>query len=682
MTILSILIGQILAGILFDVRLRETGEGWSAALPPILILTGACFIAVVLARLIEKTPAHDAGPLTTKVAFRHVRDFKVVWSNRSLRLSALGVAFFWGFASFMLLAVFQVAKDLHGGGEGTGTANSLMMATASIGIALGSIGAGFLSRKGTELGLVPIGGLVMTLGTLFMVFTVPGSVLFCVGLLVGGGGAAVFLVPLKAHLIDLSPSDERGKILSVSNLMNNLAGAIAVGLQFAFELVSLSIGWQMAFFALMAGATTIYVMKILPKQFFYFVLLKLIRSLYRIKTVDDGNVPKEGGVLLCPNHMTFVDSFVMTAASPRPVRFLVAETYYHHKVIGKFLKLFDPVPVSPERAKEAIRIAADEVAAGNVVCIFAEGQLSRSGAVSEVKRGFEMIARKANCPVVPAYMHGLWGTFTSFSGGKYFRKWPRRLGSGLTISFGEPMEPREATADAVGKIWREMASESLDKETLDLREFADTSHFLDPEPANLREELNEFQKLSQEDFAPLVRQTCELNAVAFWNRGERVLLEWSPGDEVSRILGLMLPRQAGVKVALIAPGQSENEILEIARKMRINRIVLRRKEVAESFVESAKSESRLVQLLESWEGDEKALKMEGVYPSLVESGRIVTWSMPHPNEKDSILTTFQPGWKEGHVGRLLPGQSAPEGWAADKERFLKKEETGASQVES
>ncbi|GHC42572.1 MFS transporter [Roseibacillus persicicus] len=671
-TILSVLLGQILAGVIFDRGLSSSGDGWGAALTPVLVIFAGCLFAVVLARMIEPTPAHPVGPLTAKVAFRHVRDFKVVTSARPLWLCALGVAFFWGFATFILLAVYEVAYKLHGGGEGTGTANSFMMATASIGIALGSVLAGFLSRRGNQLGLVPLGGLVMTLGTVLLALAPAGEGLFRFGLFVAGAGAAVFLVPLKAHLIDISPPDQRGKVLSVSNLMNNLAGALAIGLQFFFKATSQPVPLQMAVFALFAGLATWYVMKLLPRDFWFLFGVTLIRMLYRIKIRGAKNMPEEGGVILCPNHMSFVDSLVISAASPRPVRFLIAEKCYRHKWVGRFARMFNAVPVSPERAKEAIRIAADEAAAGNVVCIFPEGQLSRTGAVCEIKRGFEMIARKSGCPVVAAYMHGLWGTFTSFSGGRYFRKWPRRIGSGLTVSFCKPMAPKEVSAVEVERVWRRMASDSLDLQKLDQRRFADPSLFLTEEPAAWWEELHEVGELGPEEFGELARQAHELNAVAFWNRGERVLLEWAPEDAVSRVLGMMLPRMAGVKIALVAKGAGEVELLKVSREERIDRLVLRRRDWSPGALAACRKEGRLVQLLDDWNGDEPALQEEGIYPSLLKNGKVLTWSMPHPDEKNSKLSTFQPGWKVGHVGRLLPGVEWPEGWEVDSERFLRK----------
>ena len=684
-TILSVLAGQVLAGIIFDKGLAQSQDGWSAAFWPMLILLFGCCLSVLIAHFIERTPKNEIGPLNFRVAFRHVSDFRSVWGNRSLRLSALGVAFFWGFATFILLAVYQVAYHLHGGGEGTGTANSLMMATASVGIAVGSVFAGLLSRRGTELGLVPVGGFVMGVGTLILSLAPMGESLFCFGLFVAGGGAATFLVPLKAHLLDLSPSDERGKVMSVSGLMNNLAGLLAIVLQFVFKFAKISIGFQMLVFVVFAGFATWYVMKLLPRDFWRFIGIRLIRSLYRIKIVDAEHMPKEGGVILCPNHISFVDSLVISAASPREVRFLIAEKCYRRKWVGRFAKMFNAVPVSPERAKEAIRIAADEVKAGNVVCLFPEGQLSRSGAVCEVKRGFEMIARKSKCPVVPAYMHGLWGTLTTFAGGRYFRKWPRRLGSGLIVSFGEPIPPREATADAVATAWRELAGASMDQEPIDQRSFADPSCFLTEESPEWWQEVHELGEMPAPDFARLARQTRELFSVFFWVRGDRVLLEWGAGDSVSRVLGLLLPRLAAVKLSLVPKGASEEEILQVVREQRINRVVLQRKEVSGDFLSQVHEEERKLHLLDEWQGDEPALFEERVFPSLVVDGQLLTWSMPHPDEANPI-GQFQAGWKKGSVGKRLNGTPLPDAdlgaWKVDESQFLfraEKEDEGENE---
>lgn len=676
-TILTVLAGQILAGLVFDSGLAQSGDGWTSALGPLLILTAGAFVAIALSYFIERTPRHEVGPLTPGVAFRHVRDFKSVWGDREVRLCALGVAFFYAFATFIILAVYEVASDLYQGGEGTGTANSWMMATASVGIAAGSVAAGYLSRKGTELGLVPLGGLVMTLGSVMLALTPAGGGFFKFALFVAGAGAAVFLVPLKAHLLDISPSEERGKVLSVSNLMNNVGGMLVIALQFGFQALELPIGWQMGSFALLAAWATLSVTRLLPQDFFRFIGLTLIRSLYRIRVRHADRMPAEGGAILCPNHLSFVDALVIYAASPRRVRFLIAEKCFRRKWVGDFARLFNAVPVSPERAKEAIRIAADEVVAGNVVCIFPEGQLSRCGGMLEVKRGFEMIARKSKCPVIPCYMHGLWGTFTSFSGGRYFKKKPRRLGSGLIVSFGEPVAPREVNVAVMESAWRELASQSLDLEAIDQSDFADAGTLLGSEPAEWKAAVRQLAGMKRDGFKALARQARELNSVAFWQRHERILLEWQPGDSLSQVLALLLPPLVGVKVVLVAKGAPDTEILRVVCEEKVDRIVLQSGGREAGFISALIQQGCIVQLLETWSGGEDLLSLPGVYPSLVEDGRIVSWSMPHPDE-DALMATFQKGWKEGTAGRLLPASGAPAGWHSDAERFLVRAEAGSA----
>lgn len=668
-TILTVLAGQILAGLIFDSGLVEAGDGWSSALRPMLFLTAVGLIAIVLASVIEKTPKHEVGSLTAKVAFRHVRDFKGVWDARELRFCSLGVAFFYAFATFIILAVYEVASGLYHGDEGTGTANSWMMATASIGIALGSVAAGFISRRGTELGLVPLGGLVMTVGSLMLALAPEGGGLFKFSLFVAGAGAAIYLVPLKAHLLDISPSEERGKVVSVSNLMNNVGALLVIGLQLVAALLGISVSWQMAFFGVLAAVMTGFVTKLYPENFFRFVGLILIRTLYRIRVKGAEKVPREGGAVLCPNHLSFVDALVIYAASPRRVRFLIAEKCFRQKWVGDFARLFKAVPVSPEKAKEAIRIAADEVKAGSVVCIFAEGHLSRSGGMLEVKRGFEMIARKADCPVIPCYMHGLWGSFTSFSGGRYFKKWPRRLGSDLVVSFGDPIAPREVSVTRMEGEWRELARRSLELQSLERRRFANQGLLLGGKSAEWERAVAALQELAEEDFGALARQAHELSSVAFWQRHDRILLECDAQEEVSLVLAILLPPLVGSKVLLVEKGSSSQELLRLVRQEQIERVVLQARAPDSELVTALIAENRLVQIIADWEGDEPLLSRAGVYPSLLAAGRIVSWSMPHPDE-EAPLAVFQRGWKEGSAGRLLPATAAPAGWQADSERFL------------
>src|SRR6201984_2887249 len=166
----------------------------------------------------------------------------------------------------------------------------------------------------------------------------------------------------------------------------------------------------------------------------------LVRIFYRVRRFGLENLP-EGGFLLLPNHMSYVDAVVLQLACPRPIRFVVHESIYQVKWLTPIFKLVRAIPISSVRAKDAIRTAADQIKAGEIVCIFPEGELSRTGVLIKLRKGCELVARLADAPVVPVWLDGLWGSIFSFERGRYFFKWPRRVPQLVTIAFGQPIEP-------------------------------------------------------------------------------------------------------------------------------------------------------------------------------------------------------------------------------------------------
>jgi acyl-[acyl-carrier-protein]-phospholipid O-acyltransferase/long-chain-fatty-acid--[acyl-carrier-protein] ligase len=102
--------------------------------------------------------------------------------------------------------------------------------------------------------------------------------------------------------------------------------------------------------------------KNLVRDFFRGFVASVIRCIYQVRALNTINVPAEGGVLMVSNHVTYVDAFMISLACPRPVRFVIVDHFLKVKFFAWFLRLFDTVPISPSRAKEAIRTAADAVA--------------------------------------------------------------------------------------------------------------------------------------------------------------------------------------------------------------------------------------------------------------------------------------------------------------------------------
>ena len=155
----------------------------------------------------------------------------------------------------------------------------------------------------------------------------------------------------------------------------------------------------------------------------YFLVLGLGRLIYRIKITGQTNLPA-GGFLLLPNHITWVDAIVLQIACPRRIRFIIHDEYYRIRWLHPFLRLAGCIPINSKRAKDAIKAAAEKISAGEIVCLFPEGRLSRSGTLLRLQRGYELIARHAGSPVVPVWLDDLWGSLFSYKGGHFVKKRP------------------------------------------------------------------------------------------------------------------------------------------------------------------------------------------------------------------------------------------------------------------
>ena len=180
-----------------------------------------------------------------------------------------------------------------------------------------------------------------------------------------------------------------------------------------------------------------------------FVATLFFRLIYRVNVVGGEHIPATGGVLLLPNHITWVDAIILQLSCRRQIRFLIFNAFYKHPILNPFLRLFEAIPISAGQARDGLRAAAERLQAGEVVCVFPEGELSRTGTLLRLKKGFEVIAKKGGAPVVPVWMDQLWGSIFSFEGGRFFRKWPKRFPYPVTVSFGAPLSPEQADVATV-----------------------------------------------------------------------------------------------------------------------------------------------------------------------------------------------------------------------------------------
>lgn len=181
--------------------------------------------------------------------------------------------------------------------------------------------------------------------------------------------------------------------------------------------------------------------------------LSLGRVFYRVRVVGAENIPPAGGVVMVCNHVSYADTIPLSLACERRIRFTSFEGLFDVPLLGRCLRAFGSIPVSAASARETIRRMADCAASGEAVLVFPEGQLTLDGGLQEIKGGYELVARRAECPVVMAHLDGLWGSVFSFERGRWFFKWPRPWRRDVTVTFSEVLDAGEATPERLRKFW-------------------------------------------------------------------------------------------------------------------------------------------------------------------------------------------------------------------------------------
>ena len=357
---------------------------------------------------------------------------------------------FYFVGGFLMLTLAQSGRELFPEGAGAARHTGLMLSLLGAGVAVGSLIAARMSRRAVNLGLVPFGALAMSAVFGVLSLLAPGSLLFLTSLAALGVAGGLYLVPLGAFLVDRSEEGERGRILAASSMLSSIAGVLAVGVHWLTTAVfHLSTAQQFLLLAIFMLVTSLLAVRMLPQDVLRVVGLLLARLRYSVRAVGAEHLPKSGGALIVCNHVSYVDTIILSLASPRPIRFLSYEGFFKIPLLGSILRVFGAIPIAPNRAKDALRRASDRVRAGELVCVFPEGQLTRTGSLMELKGGFEIIAHRAECPVIVAHLDGLWGSIYSFEGGRYFTKLPRGLRRKTTVSFAAPLNAESATTSRV-----------------------------------------------------------------------------------------------------------------------------------------------------------------------------------------------------------------------------------------
>jgi len=421
-------------------------------------LLGLAFVGLLTSFAIDRVPA--AAP-EKKFRLNFVGDLwqqiTLMRRDPTLFLAVIGNTYFWFLGSLLFSTIVVYGPDvLHIGQTKTGYLN----AGLAVGIGTGSMIAGLVSGNKIEYGLIPLGSIGMTLTGLVFGGTQHGLIGSAVLLGMLGFWAGFFAVPVNALVQHRPAEKDRGGIIAAANLLSFVGIALSAGVYYVFTaFIHLNPREVIVAASIITGAGTVYALLLLPEWFGRLLLFFLAHTVYRVKVLGRDNFPDKSGALLVSNHMSFVDSLLLIASTDRPIRFLVYEGIYDMRLVKPFAKAMKAIPISSEQRPRdmirSLRTASDALRNGEIVCIFAEGQITRTGQLLPFRRGLERIMKGVEVPIIPVNLDGVWGSIFSFERGRFLWKVPRQIPYPVTVSFGQPMPP-SSTAIEVRRAVQEL----------------------------------------------------------------------------------------------------------------------------------------------------------------------------------------------------------------------------------
>ena len=460
-TFIAILLGTIAGGLVVAIK------------PDGTLLAGVLTIVVAIAgwltsRRIPLTPAVapelaiNWNPVTETW-----RNLKIAQENLVVWRSMLGISWFWFYGAIYLAQLPAFTQRVLGGDEHVFT---LLLALFSIGIGVGSLLCERLSGRKIEIGLVPFGSIGLTLFAIdlwlasrgmnasgtsgvaaFLAVSAHWRIAIDIVLLGVFGG--FYTVPLYALIQSRSQPSHRSRIIAANNILNALfivvSAIVAIGLLQA----GVSIPQLFLVVGVMNALVAAYIYTLVPEFLMRFLAWLLVHTFYRVRVEGLENIPDDGPCVVVCNHVSYVDAVVIAACVRRPIRFVMDHRIFRFPLLSYIFKVMRAIPIAPAREDSAMKDrafaeVAAALAAGEVVGIFPEGEITRTGDINPFRPGIQQILATTPVPVVPMALRGLWGSLLSRSQGGAVHRF-RGIFSRIALVAAPAVRAGEATADAL-----------------------------------------------------------------------------------------------------------------------------------------------------------------------------------------------------------------------------------------
>jgi 1-acyl-sn-glycerol-3-phosphate acyltransferase len=462
-TFVGILLGEVMGAIL-------AGHGAAGVH---LVAFGTLAVAVLGLVTSWRIPTSPAPAPTLRISANFiaesVRNIGYSRKNRTVFLSMLGNSWFWFYGALVLSQFPLYAKDyLHG----DHSVFVLLLTIFSLGIGAGSLLCEKLSGRKVEIGLVPFGAIGLSLFGIDLYFaslgytnTAPvdfvgvlaqhGTLRILADILLLGVFGGFFIVPLFALIQTRCDPAHVSRTIAGMNILNALFMVASAGVAVFLIKRGFSIPEMFLTTALLNALVAVYIFSLVPEFLMRFLAWLLIHTIHRVSTVDVERIPEEGAAVLVCNHVSYVDAIVILAASPRPIRFVMDHRIFRTPLLGFIFRTGKAIPIAPAHEdpwlmEKAFVDIAQALHEGELVCIFPEGKLTRTGEMNAFRGGIARIVERSHVPVIPMALRGLWGSVFSRDASNVFeRSFARGLRSRLALAVGQPVPPQEVTPEGL-----------------------------------------------------------------------------------------------------------------------------------------------------------------------------------------------------------------------------------------
>ncbi len=458
----AILLGALVGGVLIPLE-----HGGSLVGCTVILL--AVFGWLASRRIPRSHPASPHLKINWNPITQTWKTLKLAREDRPVFLAIFGISWFWLLGIAYLTQLPNYTKEILNGSEHVAT---LLLALFSLGVCAGSLLCERLSGKKVELGLVPLGALGISLFgfDLFMAhapsaggapanisrfIAVPGGVRVMVDLFMTGLFGGLYIVPLYAMVQVRTREAFRARVIAANNILNALFMVLSTAIAALLPGVAcLSI--PLYFLALAAANLLVaaYIFSLAPEFALRFIVWLLTHTMYRVRHEDLSRIPDEGPAVLACNHVSYLDALIIAGSCRRPIRFIVYAPYYRNIFLHPILHAVKAIPIESGRKNPAaLQRSLDDISkaleAGDLVGVFPEGKLTRTGDLDSFRPGIEKIIRRTPAPVIPLALRGLWGSFFSHKDGIPMTRPPKRFWSRIELAAGRAMLPNQVTANTL-----------------------------------------------------------------------------------------------------------------------------------------------------------------------------------------------------------------------------------------